>query len=110
MRLAWFCSYCASSGFLLANRAAMAQLRASSSVTAFDYLVLGGGSGGLASARRAAELGARVAVVEKGRLGGTCVSPRRWEGGRVKHACVYLQSLDFSKRARIYMQHLSKRA
>ncbi|XP_074849950.1 glutathione reductase, mitochondrial isoform X1 [Carettochelys insculpta] len=41
---------------------------------AFDYLVLGGGSGGLASARRAAELGARVAVVERQRLGGTCVN------------------------------------
>nr|XP_048703987.1 glutathione reductase, mitochondrial isoform X3 [Caretta caretta] len=41
---------------------------------AFDYLVLGGGSGGLASARRAAELGARVAVVEHQRLGGTCVN------------------------------------
>uniref|UniRef100_A0A8C6R4W9 Glutathione reductase, mitochondrial n=1 Tax=Nannospalax galili TaxID=1026970 RepID=A0A8C6R4W9_NANGA len=40
----------------------------------FDYLVIGGGSGGLASARRAAELGARAAVVESHRLGGTCVS------------------------------------
>ena len=39
-----------------------------------DYLVIGGGSGGLGSARRAALLGARVAVVEHGRLGGTCVS------------------------------------
>ncbi|KAJ7335866.1 hypothetical protein JRQ81_013807 [Phrynocephalus forsythii] len=59
-----------------AAAAAMAQLRASSSssATAFDYLVLGGGSGGLASARRAAELGARAAVVEEGRLGGTCVN------------------------------------
>ncbi|KYO31266.1 glutathione reductase, mitochondrial [Alligator mississippiensis] len=41
---------------------------------AYDYVVLGGGSGGLASARRAAELGARVAVVEAHRLGGTCVN------------------------------------
>ena len=38
-----------------------------------DYLVIGGGSGGLGSARRAALLGARVAIVEHGRLGGTCV-------------------------------------
>lgn len=62
--------------------AAMAQLRASSfsSATTFDYLVLGGGSGGLASARRAAQLGARAAVVEKGRLGGTCVSRKRGVG------------------------------
>ncbi|ORY83015.1 glutathione reductase, partial [Protomyces lactucae-debilis] len=42
----------------------------------YDYLVIGGGSGGLASARRAAGLyGAKVAIVEgSGRLGGTCVN------------------------------------
>eukprot|EP00795_Rhopilema_esculentum_P016487 gene16487-7905_t len=40
----------------------------------FDYLVIGGGSGGIASARRAAEFGAKVALVEKARLGGTCVN------------------------------------
>ncbi|HYP76197.1 MAG TPA: glutathione-disulfide reductase [Polyangiaceae bacterium] len=40
----------------------------------FDFLVIGGGSGGLACARRAAEYGARVALVESGELGGTCVN------------------------------------
>ncbi|NXU95975.1 GSHR protein, partial [Cettia cetti] len=40
----------------------------------YELLVLGGGSGGLAGARRAAELGARVALVEPRRLGGTCVN------------------------------------
>ncbi|MFO7326470.1 MAG: glutathione-disulfide reductase [Pseudomonadota bacterium] len=40
----------------------------------FDLVVLGGGSGGIATARRAAEYGARVALVESGRLGGTCVN------------------------------------
>jgi len=40
----------------------------------FDYIVVGGGSGGIASARRAAALGARVLLVEAGRLGGTCVN------------------------------------
>ena len=40
----------------------------------YDYLVIGGGSGGLASARRAAQHGARVALIERGRLGGTCVN------------------------------------
>ena len=40
----------------------------------FDLIVLGGGSGGIATARRAAEYGARVALVEAGRLGGTCVN------------------------------------
>jgi glutathione reductase (NADPH) len=40
----------------------------------FDVLVIGGGSGGIAHARQAAEFGARVAVIESGRLGGTCVN------------------------------------
>ncbi|MEO0813043.1 MAG: FAD-dependent oxidoreductase, partial [Myxococcota bacterium] len=39
----------------------------------YDYLVLGGGSGGLASAKRAASYGAKVGLVEAGRVGGTCV-------------------------------------
>ena len=40
----------------------------------FDLVVIGGGSGGLAAAQRAAEYGARVVLVESGRLGGTCVN------------------------------------
>jgi len=40
----------------------------------FDLAVIGGGSGGLACARRAAAYGARAVVVEAGRLGGTCVN------------------------------------
>ncbi|MGH8319711.1 MAG: glutathione-disulfide reductase [Steroidobacteraceae bacterium] len=40
----------------------------------FDLIVVGGGSGGLAAAQRAAEHGARVALVESHRLGGTCVN------------------------------------
>ena len=41
----------------------------------FDYFVIGAGSGGIASARRAARHGAKVAVAEaQDRLGGTCVN------------------------------------
>ncbi|HRP34348.1 MAG TPA: glutathione-disulfide reductase [Gammaproteobacteria bacterium] len=40
----------------------------------FDLFVIGGGSGGLAAAQRAADHGARVAVAEPGPLGGTCVN------------------------------------
>ena len=39
----------------------------------FDVLILGGGSGGYACALRAAELGLTVGLVEKGKLGGTCL-------------------------------------
>ncbi len=40
----------------------------------FDLISVGGGSGGLACAQRAAEYGAKVAVIEPNRLGGTCVN------------------------------------
>jgi len=39
----------------------------------FDLVVLGGGSGGYAAALRAAELGKTVALVEKDKVGGTCL-------------------------------------
>ncbi|MBP9708168.1 MAG: glutathione-disulfide reductase [Oligoflexales bacterium] len=42
--------------------------------SSFDYLVIGGGSGGIASANRAAMHGAKVALFEGQRLGGTCVN------------------------------------
>ncbi len=40
----------------------------------FDLIVLGGGSGGIACATRAARYGAKVAVIEQKHLGGTCVN------------------------------------
>ena len=45
----------------------------SSAGTEFDVLILGAGSGGYACALRAAQLGLDVALVEKGKLGGTCL-------------------------------------
>ncbi|MDR7072665.1 dihydrolipoyl dehydrogenase [Fictibacillus barbaricus] len=39
----------------------------------FDLVILGGGTGGYVAAIRAAQLGKTVAVVEKGKLGGTCL-------------------------------------
>lgn len=39
----------------------------------FDILILGGGSGGYAAALRAVQLGFSVGLVEKGKLGGTCL-------------------------------------
>lgn len=41
---------------------------------AFDLLIVGGGSAAFAAAIKGAELGARVAIVEKGQIGGTCVN------------------------------------
>jgi glutathione reductase (NADPH) len=44
--------------------------------TSYDYdlVVIGGGSGGLAAAKRSAAYGKKVAVIERARLGGTCVN------------------------------------
>ncbi len=39
----------------------------------YDLVVIGGGSGGVATARRSAAFGAKVALIEASRLGGTCV-------------------------------------
>src|SRR5205814_10684250 len=39
----------------------------------FDLLTIGAGSGGVAGSRRAGSYGARVAIVEESRIGGTCV-------------------------------------
>ncbi len=40
----------------------------------YDVIVIGGGSGGYAGAIRAAQLGGKVALIEGGQMGGTCVN------------------------------------
>ena len=57
----------------------------------FDFAVIGGGSGGIAAAVRAARHGARCLLVEHGRLGGTCVNvgcvPKKlmWYAAQIAH-------------------------
>src|SRR5204862_3763044 len=41
--------------------------------SSFDVVVIGGGPGGYVAALRAAQLGASTAIVEKDRMGGTCL-------------------------------------
>ncbi|KAM3162951.1 Glutathione reductase [Lachancea thermotolerans] len=48
--------------------------RMSGSVKHYDYLVIGGGSGGVASSRRAASYGAKTLLIEGKAMGGTCVN------------------------------------
>lgn len=58
----------------------------------FDYICIGGGSGGIASANRAAMHGQKVALIEGRHIGGTCVNvgcvPKKamWYGAQVAEA------------------------
>lgn len=62
-----------------------------SMVKRYDLIAIGGGSGGIAVAIRAARLGAKCAVIESGRLGGTCVNrgcvPKKimWHAADIAH-------------------------
>ena len=58
----------------------------------YDLIAIGAGSGGLAVAEKAAQSGARVAVIEARKLGGTCVNngcvPKKimWHAANLAHA------------------------
>ena len=66
----------------------------------FDYICLGAGSGGIASANRAAMRGAKVLLIEAKHLGGTCVNvgcvPKKvmWYGAQVAEA-MHLYAKDY---------------
>jgi glutathione reductase (NADPH) len=66
----------------------------------YDYICLGGGSGGIASANRAAMYGAKVALIEGKHLGGTCVNvgcvPKKvmWHAAQVAEA-INLYAADY---------------
>jgi len=67
----------------------------------FDLIAIGGGSGGIACARRAARYGARCAVVEYDRLGGTCVNrgcvPKKimWHASDLAHTLADCSGYNF---------------
>ncbi|MCC5854229.1 MAG: glutathione-disulfide reductase [Idiomarina sp.] len=67
----------------------------------FDYLSIGAGSGGIASANRAAIRGAKAAVIEAKAVGGTCVNvgcvPKKvmWYGAHVAEALKYAKAYGF---------------
>jgi glutathione reductase (NADPH) len=69
---------------------------------AFDLISIGGGSGGLACAQRAAEFGAKALVIESHRLGGTCVNvgcvPKKvmWNAANVALSLADAQDYGFS--------------
>jgi glutathione reductase (NADPH) len=71
----------------------------------YDLLVIGGGSGGLAHAQRAAEYGVSAAVVEYGPLGGTCVNvgcvPKKLMWYAAQHAHFFHHAPDYGFDVRV---------
>ena len=67
----------------------------------YDYLAIGAGSGGIASANRAAIRGAKAAVIEANAVGGTCVNvgcvPKKvmWYGAHIAEAVKYSSAYGF---------------
>ncbi|MEN3159226.1 glutathione-disulfide reductase [Alkalimonas sp. NCh-2] len=67
----------------------------------YDYLAIGAGSGGIASANRAAIRGAKAAVIEAKAVGGTCVNvgcvPKKvmWYGAHIAEAIKYSPAYGF---------------
>ena len=67
----------------------------------YDLLAIGGGSGGLSVAERAAVYGKKCAVVESGKIGGTCVNvgcvPKKimWAGANLAHSLDDAQDYGF---------------
>ncbi|MCP4320442.1 MAG: glutathione-disulfide reductase [Alteromonadales bacterium] len=74
----------------------------------FDYLAIGGGSGGIASANRAARLGKKSAVIEAKAIGGTCVNvgcvPKKamWYAGQISDALKYAHDYGFNTELKSY--------
>jgi glutathione reductase (NADPH) len=82
----------------------------------YDLIVIGGGSGGLACAQRAAEYGARVLLAESARLGGTCVNvgcvPKKvmWNAAEIAHAAHDGSGYGFTATAPVHDWSALKRA
>ena len=70
----------------------------------FDLIVLGAGSGGLAAAFRAAEHGARVALLDPGPLGGTCVNTGCVPKKAMWHAAQLAGRIDLASRTGFAVQ------
>ncbi|MEE9492789.1 MAG: glutathione-disulfide reductase [Gammaproteobacteria bacterium] len=68
----------------------------------YDLIAIGAGSGGLSVAERAAKYGAKCAVIESGRLGGTCVNvgcvPKKvmWFAANIAHTLEDAQGYGFT--------------
>ncbi|ELA08715.1 glutathione reductase [Moraxella macacae 0408225] len=93
----------------------------------FDYIAIGGGSGGIASVNRAAQYGKKCAIIEAKHIGGTCVNvgcvPKKitWYGAQIaealnKYAADYgfditLNKFDYAtlvKSRNAYIEHVHK--
>ena len=74
----------------------------------YDVIVVGGGAGGVAAAIRAAQLGAKVAVVEENKLGGQCMNRGCVPFGHMMVASRVLADLALAKDMGITCSGVSK--
>lgn len=90
----------------------------------YDYLAIGGGSGGIASINRAASYGKKCAIIEAKHLGGTCVNvgcvPKKvmWHGAQIAEAIklyapdygfdLELKNFDFAKLVESRQAYISR--
>ena len=76
----------------------------------YDLISIGGGSGGLAVAERAAMLGANTAIIDPQRLGGTCVNngcvPKKvmWYAAELAHAVDEARGFGIPARSAVCMR------
>jgi glutathione reductase (NADPH) len=69
----------------------------------YDFIAIGGGSGGIAAANRAARYGKKVAIIEANVIGGTCVNvgcvPKKamWYAGQIADALRYGADYGFAE-------------
>lgn len=63
----------------------------------YDLIIIGAGSGGIATARRAHSYNKKVLLIEKGRIGGTCVNQGCVPKKITYHLASLVKSFDFAK-------------
>ncbi len=76
----------------------------------YDLIAIGGGSGGLSVTERAAQYGKKVALIEAGRIGGTCVNvgcvPKKimWYAATLQHQLRDAESYGFEVQQQSFNQ------
>jgi glutathione reductase (NADPH) len=74
----------------------------------YDLLVIGGGSGGITTANRAALQGAKIALVEKGRIGRTCINIGCMQKNILWYAAAFSWHLQLAREQAFNIHHSTR--